>query len=284
MWKDVRFIFATLYFLCKIVLPCPELFAADQRISPPVSATSEVELIRRRYVLSLLPTDPRSIQSLRSLSAAYAGSLTPAGSWTDIDYQGVGAARWSAVDHLQRTLLMAKAARLTHDAGGGNPALDAKVIMALRFWEERDFQNPSWWWNQIGVPELTGEIACLMFEQLRSKELLKVVEIMKRCDWRQGDWGGANLIWAAIIQITRGCLEGNPSTVAEAYERMCEEIKIVSPAEEGIQQDNSFHQHGEQLYNGGYGLAYANDIGRFSAFAFGTRFQIPEQRMAVFIS
>jgi chondroitin AC lyase len=179
---------------------------------------------------------------------------------------------------------MAKAARLNHDVGDGDPALGSKVIMALKFWDDRDYQNPNWWWNQIGVPELTGEIATLMFEQLPSQEVLRVVEIMKRSDWRKDSWSGANLIWGVIIEIVRGCLEGNWNTVAEGYDRMYQEIRIVGPAEEGIQQDNSFHQHGQQLYNGGYGLAYANDIGRFVAFAWGTHFQIPSERMAVFSS
>ena len=65
---------------------------------------------------------------------------------------------------------------------------------------------------------------------------------------------------------------------------MYQEIKIASPADEGIQQDDSFHQHGAQLYNGGYGLAYADDAGRFISFAWGTRFQIPPDRMATFSS
>jgi chondroitin AC lyase len=84
-----------------------------------------------------------------------------------------------------------------------------------------------------------------------------------------------------INQITRGCLENNPHIVVEAYERMYEEIKVVGPAAEGIQQDYSFHQHGAQLHSGGYGLDFANDVGRFVSFAWGTSLQIPVDRMAI---
>jgi hypothetical protein len=62
---------------------------------------------------------------------------------------------------------------------------------------------------------------------------------------------------------------------------MYQEIKFVGPTEEGIQQDDSFHQHGVQLYNRGYGLNYADDVGRFFAFAWGTHFLIPADRMAL---
>ena len=123
-----------------------------------------------------------------------------------------------------------------------------------------------------------------MQPQLSREQLSKVVEIMRRSDWQKGPWTGANLTWGVAIEIVRGCLEENAGTVAEGYRRMYQEIRIVSPAEEGIQQDYSFHQHGAQLYSGGYGLAYAIDVGRFVAFAWGTGFQIPAERMAILSS
>jgi chondroitin AC lyase len=221
---------------------------------------------------------------LRTLGAHYAESLGQDGDWGDVDYHGAGRAEWAAVEHLRRLVVMAKAAHLNHDKGAADAALDVKVIMALKFWDDHDYQNPNWWWNQIGVPELLGEIASLVFEQLPQKEVQRVVAIMKRSDWREDGWNGANLIWATIIQIVRGCLEQNSNTIDEAYHRMYQEIKVVGPAEEGMQPDNSFHQHGEQLYSGGYGLVYADDLGRFLAYAWGTRFQIPADRMALFSS
>jgi chondroitin AC lyase len=121
-----------------------------------------------------------------------------------------------------------------------------------------------------------------MQPELPKAEVAKVAEIMARSDWRKIRWTGANLIWGVENEIVRGCLEGDPDTVKEGYGRMYEEIKVVSPKEEGIQQDYSFHQHGAQLYSGGYGLTYADDVGRFIAFAWGTHFQIPPDRMAIF--
>ncbi|HZY64192.1 MAG TPA: polysaccharide lyase family 8 super-sandwich domain-containing protein [Edaphobacter sp.] len=248
------------------------------------SADSEIALIRHRYILSVLPVDSVAIADLNTKSARYAASLQADGTWPDIDYEASGRSIWRNIDHLQRTLLMAKSARLKRDASRPDPRLEAKIISALKVWTSHDYQNPNWWWNEIGVPELTGEIAALMLPQLPGDQLAKVVQIMKRSNWRRVPWTGANLTWGVAIEIVRGCLQNNPDTVSEGYDRMYQEIKIVSPAEEGIQQDDSFHQHGSQLYNGGYGLAYANDVGRFISFAWGTRFQIPPDRMAIFSS
>ncbi len=248
------------------------------------AASPAIAAILERYALSLLPTNPAQIERLKALSARYADRLQPDARWPDVDYRSAGRSRWNTVDHLNRTLVMAKTARGYRNAGHPDSVLNAKVIHALHAWTSRDYQNPNWWWNEIGVPELIGEIASLMQLQLSPDELARIAEIMKRSNWQRVPWTGANLTWGVIIQIVRGCLEENPDTVAESYRRLYQEIKIVSPAEEGIQEDYSFHQHGAQFYNGGYGLSYANDVGRFIALAWGTRFQIPPDRMAIFSS
>lgn len=242
--------------------------------------TADIRVISDRYVSSVLPTSPGQIEHLRTLSAQYADALWSDGEWPDIPYQNSDRATWRAAEHLQRTLVMAKSSRLLHMEGKPDSALDEKVIRALRAWTNQDYRNPNWWWNQIGVPQLTGEIATLMQPELPKAEVAKVAEIMMRSVWHT--WTGANLIWGVENEIVRGCLEGDPEVVKEGYDRMYQEIKVVSPKEEGIQQDDSFHQHGAQLYSGGYGLTYADDVGRFIAFSWGTHFQIPPDRMAIF--
>ena len=242
---------------------------------------SAIARIRERYVASLLPNSPKQVQELKELAERYSGKLRPDGSWSDVDYESEAQSNWGAAEHLTRTQLMARAAVLDRKTGHPARALDTKVLRALNYWTLHDYQNPNWWWNQIGVPRLAGDISMLMQPQLSRKQLSRVVEIMKRSDWEKGHWTGANLTWGVAIQIVRGCLEENVATVDEGYRRMYGEIRIVSPTEEGIQQDYSFHQHGAQLYSGGYGLDYAIDVGRFVAFAWGTGFQIPANRMAI---
>ncbi|HWR14097.1 MAG TPA: polysaccharide lyase 8 family protein [Terriglobales bacterium] len=246
----------------------------------PDLSGSALTLLRKRYVNSVLPAEPDQIEALKRLSARYAGALRVNGSWSDIDYGKAERSGWSVADHLNRALVMAKAARVYRNAGRPDVALEAKVIQSLQHWTDHDYRNPNWWWNDIGVPQLAGEVALLMLPQLPPEQASKVVAIMKRSNWRT--WTGANLTWGVGIQTVRGCIEDDPKIVAEAYRRMYEEIKVVSPAEEGIQPDYSFHQHGAQLYSGGYGLAYANEVGRFIAFAWGTPFQISAEKMAIY--
>jgi chondroitin AC lyase len=235
-------------------------------------------------VQSLLPTDLAAIDFLNQQAAKDAASLAPAGNWPDIDYSNQQRSEWTTADHLDRVLRMAKSARILRSQGRPDPALEAKINLALQWWTDHNYHNSNWWWNEIGVPMLLGQIGNLALPQIPASELDKIVAIMKRSDWRRVPWTGANLTWGVTIQIARGCIQNDPFAVAQGYFRMYDEIKIVSQLHDGIQQDYSFHQHGAQLYNGGYGLDFASDVSRFISYSWGTEFQIPADKMAIFSS
>lgn len=248
---------------------------SEEQPTVPGPMAANLHEIQNRYVLSVLPTNPDQISRLRAMSAQYAANLESDGNWTDIPYGNSEEATWKTAEHLKRTLVMAKSSRLSHEQGKADARLDGIVIRALQAWTDKDYKNPNWWWNEIGVPELVGEIATLMQPELSKPDVAKVVEIMARSDWHREPTTGANRIWRVENEVVRGCLSGDVESVKEAYGLMYAEIKVVAQPEEGIETDDSFHQHGVQLYNGGYGLAYADDVGRFIAFAWGTPFQVP---------
>ncbi|HEV2322541.1 MAG TPA: polysaccharide lyase family 8 super-sandwich domain-containing protein [Terracidiphilus sp.] len=250
--------------------------------TPP--AVAAVATIRQRLVQSLLPTERVAIDYLNEQAAKDAASLNPDGHWPDIQYASQERSQWAAADHLDRVLLMAKSARIVRNQGRPDAALEARINLALKWWTDHDYHNSNWWWNEIGVPMLLGQIGNLMLPQIPAPELDKIVTVMKRSDWRRVPWTGANLTWGVTIEIARGCMQNDPFAVAEGYSRMYDEIKIVSQLHDGIQQDYSFHQHGAQLYNGGYGLDFASDVARFVSYSWGTQFQIPADKMAIFNS
>ena len=235
----------------------------------------------------MLPVGDAAIAEVNAASQKDAATLAADGSWADIKYADDARSVWANGEHLNRMLVMAKAARVARNGGHADEALEAKILLALKWWTDHDYQNPNWWWNEIGVPELMGEIASLLGPQLPGDARAKVVAIMKRSDYHKlmvgtSPWTGANLTWSTGIGVVRGCLENDAAFVAESFTRMFEEIEIEPQPKDGMQQDYSFHQHGVQLYNGGYGLDFANDVGRFVSFSWGTRFQIPGDKMTLF--
>ena len=49
--------------------------------------------------------------------------------------------------------------------------------------------------------------------------------------------------------------------------------------DEGIQRDFSFHQHGPQLYNGGYGLTLMVDMINYATLLRGTRYAFAHDKL-----
>ena len=51
--------------------------------------------------------------------------------------------------------------------------------------------------------------------------------------------------------------------------------------DEGIQRDFSFHQHGPQLYNGGYGLTFMIDMCNYATVLAGTRYAFAHDKLSL---
>jgi chondroitin AC lyase len=248
------------------------ILAAQLVLAAP--ATMPIDTLRERLIGVVIPTEPENRKLLQETARKVAGALKPNGTWPDIDYTNQQRARWPMGNHLQRVLLMAKSQYIARD-----PALKQKIDLSLNHWFDRDYKNPNWWWNEIGVPQMTGEILILLAPDYTEAQFSKGIEILHGSKWEK--WTGQNLVWGVSIQIQRGILQRDEKAIADAYARMFQEVRISS--EEGIQQDYSFHQHGHQLYNGGYGLAFSSDVGRQIALSWGMPWQVPPEKLDIYL-
>ncbi|MDR3706977.1 MAG: polysaccharide lyase family 8 super-sandwich domain-containing protein [Capsulimonadaceae bacterium] len=240
-------------------------------------APDDVDTIAGRIVASLLPADAKGrTAAVRSGNSA-AATLGPDGTWPDVDYADASRSIWKAAEHLSRLEAMAKACAVSKD-DPASAGLHAKTLLALSWWLDHDLQNPNWWWNVIGTPMAIGHAMLLMQGETTPAQMDGALKILRRSELSMT---GANLSWVATNTIMRGCLEHDPDTIGRAFTRLYQEIKIAGPGEEGIQADYSFHQHGVQLYSGGYGRGFESDCVHDALFAWGTRFQIPADRLAI---
>src|SRR5215469_7508533 len=252
----------------------------------PRSGSDTITMIRCRYLEETLPADRLVQEQLKRRADALVRSLEANGTWPDADYVSPLRSEWPAAEHLDRVLTIAKAAYLERNAGSANPKLEAGALSGLRYWLSKDPINPNWWWNQIGTPQLLGEIGLLLREVMTPDDFDHMLPILKRSDW--SSWTGANLVWGTTNQIVRGVLYNDARSVDAGYARLYQEVRQVPTVMpngkpgEGIQSDYSFHQHGAQFYSGGYGLDYTNYTARYIAYAWGTPLQIPAERMQTF--
>ena len=253
----------------------------------PKSGPNAEEVIRCRYLVETIPEDRTELVRMQHWAEDMAHSMKPDGTWPDVDYVSQLRSEWPAAEHLDRVLIIAKAAYSVREGGHSNAALEAGALRGLRYWLAKDPTNPNWWWNQIGTQQLLGEIGLLMTSRMTPDDFGRLLPILKRSEW--SNWTGANLVWGVTNQILRGVLYHDADAVTEGYSRLYEEVRKVPDVlpngkpGEGIQADNSFHQHGAQFYSGGYGLDFSNYAARYITYSWGTSLQIPADKMEIFM-
>ncbi|MFR9726825.1 polysaccharide lyase family 8 super-sandwich domain-containing protein [Streptomyces sp. MS19] len=190
------------------------------------------------------------------------------GTWPDIDYTGRDRAAWPPYEHLERTLDLAR-----------DPARHPAAARALDAWARLDPRADNWWYNEIGVPRLLGDILLLTADHLAPA---RVTAWADRLAAAAGTvpLTGQNLVWSQGITLRRGLITGDPALVARAATAMATVLRVTDA--EGIQADLSFHQHGAQLYGGGYGRSLALDLSRWIHALHGTPWAFGAEEVALF--
>ncbi|MBR4889515.1 MAG: hypothetical protein IKU17_10255 [Clostridia bacterium] len=203
--------------------------------------------------------------------------------WEDIDYTDQTRSAWQAAQHYVRILKILK------DSGKeslNDADFKEKVISAVKYWLYKDFHNPNWWHNDIGMPANLADITFLLYDVLDEATMEQLCEFigrgtMGRLPDIEARWTGANLIWGAMNTLKHAVLTNDSAWVQKAVERAGQEICIGEA--EGLQNDGSFFQHGPRLYSGGYGRSYAYDVAQLAFVLQGTEYQYSEEKLNIFL-
>jgi hypothetical protein len=225
-----------------------------------------------------------------SLVMSMISKLSPEGSWGDIDYSNTSINNWVPVSHSRRLVQLGVAYNkpgsiLYHKAG-----VLEKIRLALDFYIKTKPKSDNWWFNAIGAPTNLGPALILLktgdsfgFDQKSldyySDSLLNFYTESAR-KW-PGATTGANKIWLLSSSIHKACITNNDAVLKENFASAFEEAKIMGGKAEGIKIDNSFYQHGPQLYTSGYGMSFMMDITYFGTMASGTIYQMSDDQLRV---
>jgi chondroitin AC lyase len=144
---------------------------------------------------------------------------------------------------------------------------------------ERQPLPGQWWQNTIGQPLLLSRTLVPLGDVLPSDLLRQGLrrfvapaetgpEVRGRLRLHYPT--AEDLVWFAQQQLIRGTLARSSEDVAEASSSI-QEVILVS-TNDGIQPDFTFHTHGSELYNGGYGHDFILDTCKYATVLEGTRF------------
>lgn len=207
-----------------------------------------------------------------------AASMNATGQWADIDYDDTERAKWQPLNHLKRLRDMALVWQNPQSVLFRDPALWTAIENGLDHWLEKRYQNPNWWHNQIGVPQVMRDLIVLLKENLSEDQLKGALEVLAQ-HRVQDKSTGANLTWSADLGLHYGVLTNDQALVEKCRDLLLKEIRVTTA--EGIQPDHSFHQHGARLQAFHYGGAFLRDNIRLAWECNGTSLAFPREKIKI---
>ena len=219
--------------------------------------------------------DRASVGASAALVAEWKNSLQANGSWADINYADKSRTAWNPLNHLVRLVGMAVAYQTPGTAEFASAAVRQGISNGVNYWYASNPTSDNWWFNDIGAPRQLGYLLLQMQNELTATQISTGASKMAAGPARTGQ----NQVWISSIAIYRGLLENNISRVSSGMDGVKETVVVTTA--EGIQPDYSFHQHGAQLYSGGYGHGLLNDVVRWVFMGASTGFQFPADKVEI---
>jgi ribosomal protein S28E/S33 len=208
----------------------------------------------------------------RKRAEAWLGQLGADGRWPDVAY-GVDKSRQKAYApavHQERCKALALLlARRESDAPDLLARLTRAVAVNLTYQHDPRFTwSHDWFATHIAVPGQYAEVLLLLDGLLPRQELLPLAAHLRdglqvpRGDGKPFQFKDAaqNLVWVARVSMAKAAVERDEALMRQAFSAAFSTVAYQRAGEEGIKVDGMFHQHGRQLYNGGYGLSYVSDM------------------------
>jgi chondroitin AC lyase len=244
---------------------------------------NDTDIVRRRVLETMLWPGKDSIPNTVAQALTYVRTLNGSCFWPDINYKDKSIVKWDTGQHMTRLNVMVQALTVDGSSVQNDTRLQSAIHCALNVWLVHDWLNPNWWFNEINIPLLATGQLLMLGDHATTMEIDKIKEISFRAAWwlhRSTDVG-ANLVNMLEAQLYRSLATDNQTGIEEGFARMWQDMAVVSVGEEGIQNDGSYHFHGQQLLSGSYGVVWAQSIFPFLICSNGTRYQTSQKQLLV---
>lgn len=198
----------------------------------------------------------------------------------DVDYSVNISSSWRPRLHIQRLYCIAESYARQTDAEKKQELAD--VISSLAdYWIKKDYQSVNWWYNEIAMPNLLGQISFLADGVFSAEQQNSINALIGRgCLTVNPDakrLTGTNATDVAVASVYYGVLTKNSRAITKALGTLSSELKYSGT--EGLQRDGTFFQHGKQLYIGGYGLNFISNYANALYILNGSDYSFKEKQL-----
>ena len=205
------------------------------------------------------------------------------GSFRDINYADSSRVYWMPVRHLERINHFTEVYINPISRYYKLDYLYNIIVKGLEYWNKQNPYCNNWWFNEIAVPQQIGLILLNMrspdaqkLPVVLEKELIKKMEDSVK---EPRYFTGANRTDIVTHWIYKACLTKNEIDLQKAVALFFEPLHYS--LSEGIMIDNSYLQHGRQLYIGGYAIRFLDSITRIAYLLKGTKYALPNEELNV---
>ncbi|MBA6154638.1 polysaccharide lyase family 8 super-sandwich domain-containing protein [Gelidibacter maritimus] len=259
---------------------------------PSITATCQVtvldklvfDVFKERIVADLIQEKSKDVSQRDADVASYLVQLQSDGAFPDVDYSSTARTDWPPLVHLDRLMDMGLAYTDEESTYYRDTFLKATMDTMLQFWQTEQPSSNNWYYNQIGEPKLMGQYLILMDylgnESIPEALLNTAIARLSNNGGSPSSQTGANRIDVALHHMYRACLTKDSYLLNEAMTYIYSPIELTTGSE-GIQYDNSYTQHGRQLYTGSYGNVFLTGITKASMYAVDTEYAIPSDRLQI---
>ena len=237
------------------------------------AAGRDLAVIAERIVAGSLTGSPGADEVGRWLAAQ-----ADDGSWPDVDYTVRSRTHWTPLRHVERLTRLARAYLDKAHPRCGDAAMRKAMVRGLEYWIRTDPKSTNWWWNVIATPRALGTCLLLVKDHVPQDLVARSQPILDRAWEAHGRLTAQNRVWVARNALVQACLTDNADLARRAVGAVTGTVRVTDA--EGIQADWSFHQHGPQLYSGGYGMGFADDCSAVAALVRGTQFAFTGEQVA----
>lgn len=238
-------------------------------VKEKTDSARDLEIITDRLVSSYLDekVDDNIVSKLLD-------EMLPDGSFANVNYEQVKEmANFPVITHLENLKLMSIAYHTQKSKFFHSKVLLKQIVFGIEYWYKKQPKSPNWWYNDIGTPRVYMVVLILLKGEIDNDLLYRYSSYLRDLTSNKAH-RGKNRNWVSDVTIHKGCIEDNIDLLKIGFKSIASTITVVSKqGEEGIKIDGSFHQHRPQLYSGGYGLSYAEDIAYYLNLASGTSFE-----------
>lgn len=245
------------------------------------SAQTDYEKIIANVTSEIKKGYTSSSSSINAATTSLMNNMNPNGTWSDLSYTIGISGDVPFNTHLSRIRQMSIAYTFSGGTHFSETQLYSKILLAVQYWNQNKHDADNWYQDQIGYPQLLGEMLIVMRGGATLLPVAEETAIINYLSTRDNPTTqtGANRVDESMHWVYRGALTNDAAAINVGVSQAQSTLSLVNSGSEGVNSDFAFLQHNSQLMTHGYGRDFLDGIYSVAQYIVGTSFSFTSAQL-----